>query len=203
LAAGKEDLNKQAIRHGMVEGQTIEEMVRRLVGTRANKFMDGIIERNRRAAEAMVRTIVLHTSNRAADMVYAKNQDLIKGCQRLETLDRRTCIYCMKMDKIMLPVEGGPRPPSHINCRGFVTPVLKSWKELGVSIDEMTGGTRASMDGQVPKDLTYPQWLREHPENAEAVLGKARAKLFLDGTVSIDSFTNDRGRVIRLDELHQ
>lgn len=203
LAAGKERTIRQAVRLGMSEGETSDQIVRRLIGTRSARYTDGLLEYNRRGAEAMVRTVVNHVSNRAADMTYKENGDLVKNVQWTSTLDSRTTPICQARDGKLFPVDSGPRPPAHVGCRSFVVPVLKSWRELGIPIDEMDPGTRASMDGQVPAKLTYPEWLREHPERAVDALGVTRAKLFLEGKMPIDKFVNDKGRTLTLKELRE
>jgi hypothetical protein len=80
--------------------------------------------------------------------------------------------------------------------------VLKSWKELGIPADEMSPGTRASMDGQVPADTTYAEWFaKQSAERQDEILGPVRAKLYREGRVSFDRFYDDKGRFLTLDQL--
>lgn len=202
LAANKEKTIRQAVRLGMVEGETIDQMVRRLVGTKAARFTDGIIEKDRRGAEAMVRTIVNSTSNKAAAATYKANGDIIKGLAWTSTLDSRTSPICQARDGKIFPVDSGPRPPAHVNCRSFMVPVLKSWKELGVPLDEMDEGMRASMDGLVPESTTYGTWLKGKDESfQEKVLGVERARLFRSGEYDIKDFVNAKGEYKKLSDL--
>lgn len=205
LAAGKEARIRQAIRMGMAEGESIQDMVRRLIGSRAAQFTDGILEKDRRAAEAIVRTSVNHISNKAADMVYQQNTDLISGVQWCLTLDVRTCPVCVRNAQGGKPykMDEGPRPPVHVNDRCFMIPVMKSWREMGLNIDEMPISGRASMDGVQAGDMTYGGWLRAYPDHAAEALGPARAKLFQEGKIKVEDFVNDRGRLLSLDELAQ
>lgn len=88
------------------------------------------------------------------------------------------------------------------NCRSVSVPVLKSWKELGIDIADMPPGTRASMDGQVPADLTYRQWLsRQSAERQDEILGPERGKLLRAGKVTVEQFTDDKGNWLTLDQL--
>jgi hypothetical protein len=58
------------------------------------------------------------------------------------------------------------------------------------------------MDGQVPKDVTYQEWLRRQPpEFQDDVLGPTRAQLFRDGDVSLDRFVDESGEQLTLDQL--
>jgi SPP1 gp7 family putative phage head morphogenesis protein len=197
------------IRLGIIEGESGGQIARRIRGRvirRATKNSPGVYEGGVLAvtttqANALAMTAVMHVNNTARDAVYAENEDIIKGYQRVETLDARTCLVCAPEDGKVYPV-GKPRPPLpvHPRCRGVYVPVLKSWRELGFDEDETPAGTRASMDGQVPETLTYPAWLKQQDEELQdEILGPARAKLFRDGKPIADMV--DRGRVLRLAEM--
>lgn len=195
---------RDAVRIGFVEGETISQMVRRIRGTRIAGYADGLLETDRRAAEAVVRTAVNHLSNFTRQAFYAENDDLIEEWQFLATLDGRTTVTCASLSGKTFKVGTGPQPPRHINCRSTSTPVIKAWEELGLTKEEIGKGTQASMDGYVADDINYSDWLRNKPASfQDEVLGPTRGKLFRDGKVSIDKFTNDRGKVYSLDELRR
>jgi SPP1 gp7 family putative phage head morphogenesis protein len=194
---------RNAIRAGVVEGRTIDQMVRELRGTRAQGFKDGILEINRRAAEVTVRTAVAHTANVARSEMYQANRRFIKAVQWRATLDSRTSLYCMAHDGQVYPVDAGPRPPAHPNCRSIVSPVLKSLAEMGIKGKALPPGTRASMDGQVAADMNYDDWLRKKPQAfQEQVLGKAKSKLFRAG-LKLDRFISKAGDELTLDQLKE
>lgn len=195
---------RDAVRIGFVEGETISQMVRRIRGTRTAGYADGLLETDRRAAEAIVRTSVNHLSNVTRQAFYAENDDLVSEWQFLATLDGRTTVTCASLSGKTFPIGKGPQPPRHINCRSTSTPVIKAWEELGLTKEEIGKGTQASMDGYVADDINYSDWLRNKPASfQDEVLGPTRGKLFRDGKVSIDKFTNDKGKVYSLDELRQ
>jgi hypothetical protein len=105
---------------------------------------------------------------------------------------------------MVFPVDSGPRPPAHPNCRSTTTPVIKSWKELGINLTEAPPGTRASMDGQVPATLTYNDWLKKQPQAfQDEVLGPTKAKLYRKGDLSLDRFIDKSGNEYTLDELRR
>lgn len=197
---------RDAIRIGYVEGQTTADIVRRIRGTKALQYKDGILETTRREAETIVRTAIAHTANHARAEFYKANDDLVKGIKWVSTLDGRTSEICQARDGQVYPVDSGPRPPAHLNCRSSTTPVLKSWRELGIDMDDMPPSTRASMDGQVPANLTYGEWLKgkdaKDPAFTDRVLGKTKAKLFRAG-MPLDRFVNRTGDVLNLDELRK
>lgn len=163
-----------AIRQGLLQGQTIRQItgrVRRITG------------QSRMHAEAVTRTAVTHVSNSARGMLYKANTDIIKGEMFLATLDDRTTLTCAGLDHEEFPVGEGPVPPLHVNCRSTRTPITKSWKELGLNLEQFPAGDRPfivnALSGQVPSPTTYTQFLRDQPsEIQDDWLGPARGKIF-------------------------
>lgn len=195
---------RNAVRMGIVEQETTQQIIRRIRGTRSLDYKDGLMEVSRRNAEALVRTAVTHTQNYTKQKFYEANSDLVEKWEFRATLDSRTTLTCASLDGKVYPVGQGPQPPRHWNCRSVAIPVVKSWRDLGIPIDEISPSTRASMDGQVAENLNYSQWLRTKPAAfQDEVLGKERGRLFRENEISIDRFVNDRGRVYNLDELRR
>lgn len=182
----------QTIRLGVSEGDTVDDLVRRVRGRvirRATKTSPGVyeggaIQATTKGAQALVRTAVAHVNNQAREAVYQANEDIIKGYQWVSTLDASTCPVCGSYDGQVWGIdEPRPEAPSHVNCRCIVTVVLKSFRELGLDIDEIPEGTRASMDGQVPEKLLYANWLKgQSKELQNQILGVERANMFRSGT---------------------
>ncbi|MBK7822994.1 MAG: hypothetical protein IPJ61_18590 [Tessaracoccus sp.] len=207
---------RDAIRTGYLENQSIGEMVKRIRGTRANNYADGLLEIDRRHAEAVVRTAVSHTAGFTRDRFQEANADLIKAVQWLSTLDNRTTPICIIRDRKeytndsehrpighKIPWLGGPGA-AHWNCRSTSTVVLKSWREIGLNIDDFPESTRASMDGQVAAETTYPQWLeRQNAGRQDGVLGPTRGALLRSGGLKVEQFFNDKGRFLTLEQLRE
>lgn len=180
-----------AIRQGVVEGETVDQMTRRIRGTRANRYADGIMQTTRANAETIARTSVMHVSNQAQMATYRDNSDLVGSVQFVATLDTRTCEECGPLDGKTwgLDEAGLVVPPVHMNCRCLLIPVTKSWKELGINLDDITPASRASMDGVVPASMTYNEWLKAQPSDRQnEALGPRRAEQFR-ATGGITRFT--------------
>lgn len=191
---------ERAIRRGLIEGQTTDQIVRAVRGTRSAGYADGVLATTTRQAEAIVRTAVIHASTQARQVFFEQNADIIKGLKWVATLDSRTCPTCAALDGRVFPLDSGPRPPAHANCRCTQTPVLKAANQ----IPGLPPATRASMDGQVPDDITYGAWLKKQPVDVvQEALGKTRADLFLKGKLKVGDFVNRRGRQWTLDELRR
>lgn len=206
---------RDTIRMGYVENRTTQEIVRQLRGTRAKGYSDGIIELDRRQTEAVVRTAISHTAGFTRDRFYEANDDIIKAVVWVSTLDARTSSECRVRDGLKygpidhkpighsVPWLGGPGR-LHWSCRSSSAPVTRSWRELGIALDEMDAGTRASMDGQVPAEMNYQQWLaKQSASRQDEVLGPTRGKLFRQGGLPMDRFYNDKGVFLDLPQLRE
>ena len=248
-AGQKSDLQtkfKNEIRQGMLLGESSDELVRRIRGTKANNFKDGILNVKKHQAEALVRTSVQAVSHAARMLTYNANDDLFKGYQWLSTLDGRTSDLCkarsgLTWDKDFNPVGHDKEysaPPAHWNCRSAVVPWIKDWADLaktkqiadkvtkrlgkdgtldaffvqgliglGKSKDEaakILRKTQASMDGQVPADINFEQWLKTKGEGFQLeVLGPARYQLFKDGKISLLDLVDQSGNPITLQQLQK
>lgn len=206
---------RDAMRIGFVEGQTVDQMVRRIRGTRAKGYADGLLDIDRRHAEAVVRTAVQHVAGFARDRFLEANSDLISAEKWVSTLDGRTTSQCRIRDGLRytavdhkpighkVPWGSGPGR-LHWGCRSASVPVIKSWRELGIDQDELTEGSRASMDGQVPDDMTYSQWLKKQSAaRQDDILGATRGRLFRSGEIEMDRFYDNKGKWLTLDELRE
>lgn len=206
---------RDAVRIGYVEGQTTQQIIQRVRGTRAKGYSDGIIEIDRRNAEAVVRTAVSHVAGAARDRFYEQNEDLIKAVVWSATLDTRTSEGCRIRDGKRyepvshkplghkIPWAGGPGR-LHWRCRSSSYPVTKSWRELGLDIDDLPPPARASMDGTVPGDTTFGDWLkRQSAARQDEIVGATRGKLMRQGDMPFDSLYTNRGQLLTLEELRK
>jgi SPP1 gp7 family putative phage head morphogenesis protein len=203
------DLERQ-LKIGLIEGESIPELTRRIVGTRA--VPGETFAQVRRNATAITRTATNHVVSQAREQVYKDNEDVMKGVEWVSTLDARTTEICMSLDTKVFPVDEGPRPPAHMNCRSTTVPVLKSWKELGINLKEPPPGRRAAtferdgrrLTGTVPESMSYGQWLKRQSASLQnEALGPTRARLFRQGKVKIDRFVDDRRNPLTLEQLRK
>ena len=179
---------------GIVQGEPVVAMARRL---------ESVIELSRRNAVSIVRTAVNNVSTGARLATNEANLDVIQGEQLIATLDGRTTPECRALDGKIYPVGEGPRPPFHWNCRTTVVPVLKSWKALGIDLQEAPDGTRASMDGQVADRMTYQQWLKGlSAAEQDDILGPNRGEMFRNG-MKLTSFVDVDFKPLTLEELQR
>ncbi|MCV4285089.1 hypothetical protein [Pseudomonas capsici] len=202
---------RDAVRAGVVEGRTTADIVRTVMGSRAQAYADGILQKPRREVEAVVRSAISHTAESASDAAYEANSDIISHVEWLSTLDNHTSSDCRIRDRLpytlgtykpighKIPWLAGPGR-IHFCCRSTKLPVLKSAKALGLN----DGATRASMDGQVPESMTYAEWLgKQSAVRQNEILGPERGRLMREGGLKLTSFYNDKGKLLTLDELRE
>jgi len=202
MEQGRIERINQAIRLGMVQGESTDKIVARIRGTKAARYTDGVLDISRRSAQSIVRTATTHVSNQAAQHTWKANSNVVKGWQFVSTLDSRTTVTCAALSGTVHPIGEGPIPPRHIRCRSISVAVTKSFRELGVDKDELSPGQRASMDGQIAGDTTFSKWLdAKGPAMQDTILGPTRAKLFRDGKLNLSDFIKADGTVLTLDEL--
>lgn len=218
---------QDTIRRGVFAGETTDQLVQRVRGTRAGNYQDGLMAISRREAEALVRTSVQSVANMARYEGLKANADVVKGVQVLTALDGRVCPICMARSGFAWDWEGKPLndqtkeafpgpPPWHFGDRCSLIPVVKSWgdlireakgnKALARKLDRAEAkfpiGTQASMDGQVAEDLSYEQWLKTKPDEFQKeVLGLGRWNLWRRGKISLVDLIDQLGRPLTLDEL--
>ena len=213
IAADRMVKVRNAIRTGYLEGKTTDQIIRSIRGTRASGYADGFLERPRKDLAAVVRTAVSHTAATARDEFNKANDEILKAERWVSTLDNKTSPMCRIRDQLQYTVNThkpiGHKVPwlqgpgkIHWCCRSTSAPVTKSWKELGMNIDEMTPSQRASMDGQVPGNTTYREWLsRQSDARKIEVLGPVRAQLLKDGKLDLEDFYSPTGEWLTLDQM--
>lgn len=204
------------MRMGIAAGETNAQLVRRIRGgTENGQPVRGFMQTSRNHAESLVRSATQAVAAEAKQAVYVANADILKGVMWLATLDTRTTLGCAARDRLLydavthepighdLPWDGGPGN-RHFGCRSTSTPVTKSLRELGLDIDDVPPGSRASMDGQLPEDTRFEDWLeRQSRTRQDEVLGAGRADLWRDGRITFRDLLDQRGRELTLEELRQ
>lgn len=205
---------RDGIRIGMVEGQTTDQIVQRVMGIKAEGYADGLLNRSRQDIDAVVRTAISHTAQGARDAFYQANNDIIAEVRWLSTLDGRTSAPCRLRDKLVytigdhapvghdIPWLSGPGR-LHWRCRSTSAPIVKSYEQLRLA-KGLSESTRASMDGEVPASTSYSEWLKgQSAARQDQILGPNRGKLLRNGGLDFDEFYNDKGKYLTLDQLRE
>jgi SPP1 gp7 family putative phage head morphogenesis protein len=144
LEAADQDRLLRSLRQGWVNGETVDDIVARVRGTRAARFSDGALGLTRRQAESVVRTAVTHFAAATHEEVWQANVDIVTGVKWVSVLDGRTTPICQDRDGRIDPLPGhelpegalrldppGARPPAHVNCRSVTIAVLGGQEIVG------------------------------------------------------------------------
>jgi hypothetical protein len=142
---------------------------------------------------------------------FKENEEIYKGYRQISTLDTLTSVICIsysgaEWDLNLKPINGAPAYnggcPRHPNCRSVVVAITKTFRELGVNIDEIKKTTRASDEGQIAASTTFDQFLaRKSQKQQDEMLGKGKAQLWRDGKITLRDLLDQSGRPLTLEEL--
>ena len=202
------------IRRGLVQGEGIPQITRRIFGTTKLDGRDGSRMISRRGAEMMARTVTNGIGNQARQAFFKENASLIQFEVYTATLDNRTTVICASLDGQKFKVGVGPISPLHPSCRSTRVPAING-RLIGerpaksVTRGELEGLNPQQrrkrvneLTGRVPASQSYSQFLkRQTVPFQNEVLGVERARLFRQGKLTLDRFVDDSGRVFSLDEL--
>lgn len=197
-----------AIRRGVVEGQTTDEIVRAVRGTRANKFTDGIIQATKRDAESLVLTATKMVSEASRDAVWAANSDIILGLRVVAVLDGRTSEYCRAADGKVTPLPGheddlpeglprlyppGARPPFHWRCRSTMVAIFDASGLVGerpIVVDTRTRSAReVDFRADAKREVGGDRWRSMSRDERNAAIRAQRKRWAAErvGTVPADT----------------
>lgn len=158
---------------GVSLGRNPRTVARSILKGMEGKFYWGL---NR--ALTISRTEMLDAMRQAQKATDRNNKDLLEGWRWTTTLDTRTCPSCMAMDGRVFDISVSG-PDDHQNGRCARVPKTKTWRELGLDIDE-------------PKDLipNARQWFDGLPEGSKLqIMGKGRLELLTNGEIGWDDLS--------------
>lgn len=202
----KETFQNQ-IRLGVLNGETNQQIVNNLKPIMENFTTNNI--------SSLVKTAVSTVTNNTRMEVYKENESVFKGYQHHSVIDSRTTFICSSRDGAFYDLnykgineKGKLYPykpvPLHYLCRSIILPIVKSFKELGLDLEEVSGLTRASMDGEIARTITFTDWFDKKSQSfQEQYLGKGRFELFKQGKINLSNLVNQQGKTLTLEQLKQ
>lgn len=174
-------------RSGFIQGKTIPEMAKLVREGNIGAFAVGGTKKAIRDSKAVVRTGATAVTNRAREVTYTENSDIIKGVRYVATLDDRTTVVCASLHGKIFPISDGPRPPMHWQCRSTTVPEIMSWEEMGLDGKELSGRQMARFNGKpaVGFETDFGKFVDTMTEAQQnKFLGPVRAQMWRDGTVT-------------------
>lgn len=104
---------------GYANRLTKDEVARSLLGTKNNRYKDGIGRLLDNASSAAVNTVMQHMSAQAA-MTTAKK--VFGKYEWISVIDDGTTNICLGRDGKIYVFGRGPVPPAHVGCRSIIVP---------------------------------------------------------------------------------
>lgn len=207
------------VAQGYQQGRTIGQITRDI-----RDSSNGILKQQ---AEALARTGQSHYTNQAREAMALENSDVIKYRIFTATFDNRTTDVCRKNSLPQYRVfriedDSYPRIPVHFNCRSSYV-FVADLKDAERGTQAAVGGKAAEdinptrklryrgkkdadifKPGQISASTNQQEWLMSQPKwFQESALGKTKAKLFRDGGMRIEQFTDMTGKPLTLAELRE
>ena len=196
---------ESAIRDGISQGQTNQQIVQRIKGRKALDYKDGLLKSSRESIERQVRTARSHISTATyIDTYKALGYEYVKV---VATLDGRTCKYCASIDGDVFSIDDPLRPrfPVHPNNRTTYVPCNKDGEIAGLrpfvmderKVKDIPKDERKHLIGQLDANTSFKEFFEQSDEFFQRTwLGKSKYELYKKGEYSIDKFAdplNKRG----------
>jgi len=137
---------KKEMTVGMLRGEGYKKL--------SNRVRSTFSKVTKREAITLTRSYVQSANVGAQKAVYKANPDVVKGVKWSSILEsgykktgRGTCVRCAVLDGEIFGTEDSlydypPPCPLHPRCRCNLLPVTKTWKELGLPLDEIKSQAR-------------------------------------------------------------
>lgn len=191
-----------SIRLGYVLGETTPQIVSRV----SDKF-----ETRNKRAETVVRTSLQHIAN-VAKLESFKDLD-IEEYYLSVVLDGATSKICAGWNPngiVYYKTGQGPVPPFHMNCRtlmmarvskkpGGKKPAVKDKRP----VSKIPKSERKDKIIRVDADTTFNELLKSDLTFAKDWLGPTRYRLWKDGKLPINRFTDKRNQPLNLDQIRK
>ena len=173
----------------------------------------GILKASAANARALVHSSVQAVANAARLASFQQNADLIECLVWLSTLDSHTCLLCALRDLQEYTLDGqepinhthewaGGPGAIHFSCRCVLSTRTKSFKDLGIELDEPGESTRPSDGGAVSSKMNFANFLASKDAAWRAeYLGPGRAEMYEAGKITLNDLMNLKGRKLTLEEL--
>jgi SPP1 gp7 family putative phage head morphogenesis protein len=191
---------------GFLVKETTGTLIRRIRGTKAGGFKDGILGGPvKNNISELVRTSQNHLANVAREQAMADMG--VEEMQWRSTLDGRTSKLCATRDLKRYPIFEGPRPPAHRNCRSIMEPWIRGFEgrrpfvENNKPLGQINPADR--IVGQTSANTAYAKWFSGTSAKFQKEwLGPTRYSLYKKGGYSISRFVDPRtGREYSIEKL--
>jgi len=218
---GLKSNTKDALNYAIQNNQSLDDMLSIIRGNRNLGYRDGVVFKNKRGAETLIRTATDTVVNSSRLASYKKNSKTIRGIQANAVLDNRTSLLCRTRNgwawhlDTGKPFRGTPQsfmgpPPWHFNCRTTLAPIFKSLEDLQGVVDPVLNDAivkankNLSVDGKPAPIPSFRKTIEGMSvKEQEKILGKGRFDLYKKGKITLSDLVNQEGKTLTLSELRE
>lgn len=155
---------EQALKSGIVNNDSIDDIIDSIVGTSENNYKDGILLKTNNNAETISDTSFQHVDSIVTAGVLAS---VFAKYMWISIMDSRTSDICRYRNRRVYAFGKGPLPPAHARCRSTIS---------------------AQIGGSDTPEESFQSWLGKQPEDIQKhVLGK-KYTLWASGKLSEKDF---------------
>jgi len=148
----------------------------------------GLVDGDEYRARSIARTELARCAAQAKEKALKAFSDVIAGYEFIATWEN-TCVECGSYDgRVFGANEDRPSIPLHPQCGCTYAPVARTWRELGIPMDEIEPPGRMLSGGRFIRGrTTWRQWIRRQPAATQRrVLGAGRHELITKGRITYD-----------------
>jgi hypothetical protein len=200
----------------MSEEETIPQILKRVRGTKAKRYKDGIMNITKHDAMTLTRTSVFSVNNDARNTVFFENKTLVRGRQAINPLDERTTTICMARAGHAWSLNGEPMegtsgtypgsPPWHMRCRTTEVPIFRPVASMENISDETRERLKKlkgrRLDGRPAAGLEYRDWFDKQPVAMQRdLLGKRKFELYRKKKIGFEDMIDQKGNPLTIDQL--
>jgi hypothetical protein len=132
-----------AVRQALIRGAASADHPTKVARDMVRLARVGAVDLSLSRAEAIARTELNDASRSAAQAWGEANSSTLSGWEWLSSRSSTTCAACWSQDGTMHELSE-PGPLGHVNCRCTRLVRTKTWRELGIDLDEPAGLNRLS-----------------------------------------------------------
>ncbi len=174
---------------------------------------------NKQNIETVTKSYIQSANAKAHEDIYEANKDIIDKVEWSAIMEngntttgRGTCPRCAALDGAMYAsTKSAPPCPLHPRCRCMLLPITKTWRDLGIDVDEAdevyekwyirSPGRKILQTGTI--DGNYAEWWATRSTKfQDNAIGPRRADLVRSGQVDFnDLVVHGTGRLRLLNEL--
>lgn len=197
---------KQSVNQAYILEEDLRDFESSIYGTTANTNV------SKGNLDAVIGTFIAHGFSSVLKYTNKNNLGVFSGYIYIAIMDSVTTELCSSLnekyyiydapEKSTLPYE--IYPGVHYHCRSTISPITKTYQELGIDPQSLTEEQRQLLGKPDLHQFSYKEFFESQPSAIQKeILGKVRYDMWRSGEITIDKFFTRDGRRYTLAQLQQ